>query len=299
ANDMRNMGGMRKSMPVTFWVYVFGTLSLAGIIPFAGFWSKDEILAESLGEGYTLVYWLLSLAAFLTAFYMGRQIWMVFFGEPRHEAAARAVESPRVITIPLMILAALSLLGGLLNLPFPGMQYLSLWLKQTIESIEPGTINWAVALIATVLAVAGLYLSWLLYGRTPVKVGDEDPLQKILGPVFIGMQRKWGVDEAYKFLFTDPYRRLSRFLAITVDEKFWHDWFHEKVLVRGFNLIAKEGLSDYTDKRGIDRFFDGLADSMRRASERLRHVENGFVRSYALAIFVGVVAVIGYIAFFR
>ncbi|HTP01715.1 MAG TPA: NADH-quinone oxidoreductase subunit L, partial [Anaerolineales bacterium] len=169
ANDMRNMGGMRKSMPVTFWVYVFGTLSLAGIIPFAGFWSKDEILAESMAEGYTLVYWLLSAAAFLTAFYMGRQIWLVFFGEPRHEAAARAVESPKVITIPLMILAALSLLGGLLNLPFPGMQYLSLWLKQTIESIEPGTINWAVALIATVLAVAGLYLSWLLYGRTPVK----------------------------------------------------------------------------------------------------------------------------------
>ncbi len=79
--DMRNMGGLRKTMPVTFWVYVIGTLALAGIFPFAGFWSKDEILAAAFSQGYTAVYWLLTIAAFFTAFYMGRQIWMVFFGE--------------------------------------------------------------------------------------------------------------------------------------------------------------------------------------------------------------------------
>ncbi len=107
-NDMRNMGGLRKTMPVTFWVYLAGALALAGIFPFAGFWSKDEILADSFSKGFTAVYWLLTIAAFFTAFYMGRQIWMVFFGEPRHEAAAHAQESPRIITVPLIVLAVLS-----------------------------------------------------------------------------------------------------------------------------------------------------------------------------------------------
>ncbi|HSB01621.1 MAG TPA: NADH-quinone oxidoreductase subunit L, partial [Anaerolineales bacterium] len=123
ANDMRNMGGMRKTMPVTFWVYIVGTLALAGIVPFAGFWSKDEILLDARRH-YPSIYWLLTAAAFLTAFYMGRQIWLVFFGEPRHEAAAHAEESPGVITIPLMILAVLSLIGGALNLPFEGFHNL-------------------------------------------------------------------------------------------------------------------------------------------------------------------------------
>jgi NADH-quinone oxidoreductase subunit L len=295
ANDMRNMGGMRKTMPVTFVVYVIGTLALAGIIPFAGFWSKDEILAESLEKGFTAVYWLLTLAAFFTAFYMGRQIWMVFFGEPRHAAAARAQESPLVITVPLMVLAALSVLGGALNLPFPGLQFFSLWLKGTIEQIEPGTINWSVASIATVLALLGLYLSWLLYGRAPLKAGERDPLQRMLGPVFTGMNRKWYVDEAYKAAILDRYVGLARFLANTVDQRFWHDWFHEKVIVAGYNFLTQVLLNHYMDQRGIDAFFNGVGEWTRRAGASLRRVENGFVRTYALAVLVGVVAIVGYL----
>jgi len=295
ANDMRNMGGMRNTMPVTFLVYVMGTLALAGIIPFAGFWSKDEILAESLSENYTIVYWLLSIAAFLTAFYMGRQIWMVFFGEARHAAAARAQESPKVITIPLMVLAALSIVGGALNLPFPGLQFLSLWLKGTIEQIEPGAINWTVALIASVLALAGLYFSWLLYGRAPLKAGETDPLQRMLGPVFTSMRRKWYVDEAYEALFLDTYVGVARFLATTVDEKFWHDWFHEKIIAAGYNFLTGILLNRYADQRGIDGFFNGVGDWTRRAGAGLRRIENGFVRTYALAVLVGVVAILGYI----
>ena len=133
--DMRNMGGLRKTMPVTFWLYIIGTLALAGIVPFAGFWSKDEILLDA-SRHYPIVYWLLTIAAFLTAFYMGRQIWMVFFGEPRHEAAAHAEESPKVMTIPLMILAVLSLVGGALNLPFEGFHNLGHWLGYTLGEVE-------------------------------------------------------------------------------------------------------------------------------------------------------------------
>ena len=157
--DMRNMGGLRKTMPVTFWVYLTGALALSGIVPFAGFWSKDEILAYAQQNGFTAVYWLLAIAAFFTAFYMGRQIWMVFFGEPRHEAAAHAEESPKVITVPLMVLAALSVLGGALN--YPGLDTLSNWLHTTVQFIKPIEFQMNVALISTGLALLAILISWL------------------------------------------------------------------------------------------------------------------------------------------
>jgi len=97
--DMRNMGGLRKQMPVTFWLYIFGTLALAGIFPFAGFWSKDEILLDA-AKKFPVIYIFADRCGFLTAFYMGRQIWMVFFGKPRHAAAEHAQESPKVMTVP-------------------------------------------------------------------------------------------------------------------------------------------------------------------------------------------------------
>jgi NADH-quinone oxidoreductase subunit L len=97
--DMRNMGGLRRRMPTTFVVYLIGALALAGIPPLAGFFSKDEILLDaSLTNGW--VYGLLTVAAFLTAFYMGRQVWMVFFGKARSEPAAQAEESPALMTVP-------------------------------------------------------------------------------------------------------------------------------------------------------------------------------------------------------
>ncbi|MEK7275838.1 MAG: proton-conducting transporter membrane subunit, partial [Chloroflexota bacterium] len=111
--DMRNMGGLRAHMKTTFWVYLIGALALAGVFPLAGFWSKDEILADAwkigVGEGQwhgLAVYLLLTAAAFFTAFYMGRQVFMVFFGGGRTEAATRAHESPKVMLVPLIILAA-------------------------------------------------------------------------------------------------------------------------------------------------------------------------------------------------
>jgi NADH:ubiquinone oxidoreductase subunit 5 (subunit L)/multisubunit Na+/H+ antiporter MnhA subunit len=194
-----------------------------------------------------------------------------------------------------MVLAALSLLGGLLNLPFPGLQFFTLWLKGTIEQVEPGTINTTVASIATVLALAGLLLSWVLYGRQPVRAGEPDPLQRILGPIFTGMSRKWYVDEAYKALILDRYADISRFLANVIDEQFWHDWFHEKVIAGTYNFVTHVALNRYADQRGIDAFFNGLAEWTRKASAGLRRIENGFVRSYALAVLVGVVAIIGYL----
>jgi NADH-quinone oxidoreductase subunit L len=294
-NDMRNMGGLRKTMPVTFWLYLIGTLALAGIWPFAGFWSKDEILANAFSQGFTLIYWLLTIAAFFTAFYMGRQIWMVFFGEPRHEAAAHAEESPRVITVPLMVLAALSVVGGALN--YPGVDTLSHWLEQTVAFIKPIEFQMNVALISTGLALLAILISWLLYGRKPLQAGEIDPLKKMLGPIFTGMERKWFVDELYWALFLDRYVDIARFTADVIDGKFLHDWFHEKVIVGTYNWVSQIALNRYADHLGIDAFFNSLGQWTKDTASSLRRFQNGFVRSYALFVLIGVVAILGYLIF--
>jgi NADH-quinone oxidoreductase subunit L len=291
-NDMRNMGGLRKTMPVTFWLYMIGTLALAGIFPFAGFWSKDEILADAFNEGFTAVYWLLTIAAFFTAFYMGRQIWMVFFGEPRHEAAAHAQESPKVITVPLMILAFLSILGGALNLP--GLHILTEWLEHTIE-VHAGEFVWGVAIISTVLALLGIWISWLIYGRTPLKAGQPDPLKERLGAVFTGMENKWYVDELYQAIIITPFAKMSQFLADVIDWRFWHDWFHETVIAGTYNWVSNVALNRYADQQVIDAFANGLGDVTQWLSATMRRVQNGFVRSYALSVLLGVVLIVGYL----
>jgi NADH-quinone oxidoreductase subunit L len=291
-NDMRNMGGLRRTMPTTFWLYMIGTLALAGIFPFAGFWSKDEILADAFTDGFTAVYWLLTIAAFFTAFYMGRQIWMVFFGEARHEAAAHARESPRVMTVPLMVLAALSILGGALNLP--GIHTFAEWLEHTIE-VHAGEFVWSVAIISTILALLGIWISWLIYGRNPLKAGQPDPLKERLGSVFTSMENKWYVDELYQAMMVTPFVKVSQFLADVIDWRFWHDWFHETVIVGTYNWVSHIALNRYADQRGIDAFANGLAGVTQWLSATLRKIQNGFVRSYALSVLLGVVLIVGYL----
>jgi NADH-quinone oxidoreductase subunit L len=294
ANDMRNMGGLRNTMPTTFWLYLIGTLALAGIPPLAGFWSKDEILADAFTEGFTLVYVLLTLAAFLTAFYMGRQIWMVFFGEPRHEAAAHAEESPPVITVPLMILAVLSVVGGALNLP--GLHTLTAWLEHTIE-VHAGEFVWSVAILSTVLALVALYVSWLIYGRNPLRAGETDPLKIRLDGFFTALENKWYVDDLYQAIIVTPFVKISYFLADVIDWRFWHDWFHEKAIAGTYNWLSNIALNRYADQRGIDAVANDLGSVTQWLSATLRKIQNGFVRSYALSVLLGVVLIIGYLIF--
>ena len=114
----------------------------------------------------------------------------------------------------LMVLAVLSIFGGMLNLP--GLHTLTAWLEHTIE-IHPGEFNMQVALTSTVIALFAIFLSWWLYMRKPLEAGQPDPLKKMLGPVFTGMENKWFVDEAYWFLFVDRYVDLARFLALVME----------------------------------------------------------------------------------
>jgi NADH-quinone oxidoreductase subunit L len=292
--DMRNMGGLRKTMPVTFWLYMIGTLALAGIFPFAGFWSKDEILLDA-SLHYPLVYWLLTCAAFLTAFYMGRQVWMVFFGKPRHAAAEHAQESPKVMTVPLMVLAALSVLGGALNLPLEGFHNLGHWLGYTLGEVESLPLNLQVAGISTGLALLAILISWLIYGRSPLKAGQVDPLKKPLGPIFTGMESKWLIDEVYQAIIINPFNKVSKFLADVIDWRFWHDFVHDTVILGTYNWVCEIALNKYSDQQGIDAFANWLGDATQSISATLRKLQNGFVRSYALSVMLGVVLILGYL----
>ena len=292
--DMRNMGGLRKTMPVTFWLYIIGTLALVGIFPFAGFWSKDEILLSASLYSRS-VYWLLIAAAFLTAFYMGRQIWMVFFGEARHTAAAHAEESPKVMTLPLVVLAVLSLVGGVSNLPFDNFHTLGHWLEYTLGEVETLPLDLKVAATATILALAAIYISWLLYGRSPLKVGQVDPLKKPLGPIFIGMESKWMIDEVYQAIIVNPFTKGSQFLADVIDWRFLHDFVHDTVILRSYNWLSEIALDRYADQKGIDAFANWLGTATQWLSGNMRKIQNGFVRSYALAVMLGVVIILGYL----
>jgi NADH-quinone oxidoreductase subunit L len=300
--DMRNMGGLRHRMKITYWVYLIGAIALAGVPPLAGFWSKDEILAE----GKTLnapVYWLLAIAAFLTAFYMGRQILMVFFGEPRSASAEHAEENPPIMTIPLMVLGALSLIGGLLN--FPGIDSLTLWLEHTIQSVQEVPFNLVVASLSIVLALLAIGISYYFYAvrykamqAIPKAKRPDDPLRSVLGPIFYGMERKWFVDEFYETIIVRPYKwmahMLSRGEAEAADPTMVQDFLHE-VIVAGSYRVFSNLMALTIDLGFIDAIATGMARLVERSAKRLRNVQTGFVRNYALVVFLGVVLIIGYL----
>lgn len=291
--DMRNMGNLRKHMPVTFWVYVIGSLALAGVIPFAGFWSKDEILADAWNLGVVeghwnglVVYALLTIAAFFTAFYMGRQVWMVFFGSERTEAAKHAHESPPVMTVPLIILAVLSVIGGALNLP--GLHWLGQWIEHTVE-VHILDFNPVVAGLSTVIALVAIGLAWLIYGQKPMLTW-ADPLER-LGGLFTFLNRKWYIDELYDAIILRPFENLSLVLGYALDWEFWHNIVHENVIAGGFKWFAN--FLSSVDRGVVDGFFLGLGRFVRAWADYFRQLQTGYVRNYALAVLFGVVIVVG------
>ena len=160
--DSRLMGGLRGRMKTTFAVYVIGALALAGVPPLSGFFSKDEILAAA-AEHSLILYLVLALAGFLTAFYITRQIFLIFMGDARSDAAEHAHESRPLMTRPLIALALLALLGGVINLP--GAAPLQAWLAHTTGEAEAGTLDLTVAALSTLIALAGIGAAYWLYGR--------------------------------------------------------------------------------------------------------------------------------------
>lgn len=302
------MGGLARKMPITYWTYLIGTLALAGIIPFAGFWSKDEILADAWTVGYVdgdlrgyIAFAILLIAAAFTAFYMWRQVTMVFHGEPRSEAADHAPESVPSMTIPLIVLAFFSLVAGFFNTPtgFLGLDNLfgahrfTDWLEQTVAHAHAGEFQLGIAALALILALGAIFLAQRIYGRNKAVVDNRDPLalRGETSALWTLANAKLYWDETYNRLFERPFNALSRFFADTLDWAFWHDYIHDTVIYKGFNAVG-DLLSQPIDLGIIDGIVNGVGRVARWVSGGLRVIQTGYVRTYAITLLVGVVLVI-------
>ncbi len=302
-NDMKTMGGLRHRMPRTFWTYIIGTLALVGWLPFAGFWSKDEILGEAFhlwreGGTFSLPLWVWlagTLGALITALYMGRQIGLVFWGEPRHGAAEHAHESPHSMTTPLIVLAIFAVIGGLANLPsnvplvggelhhFIGEVH---EVSEVVHS-EALALNAIVAGLSTVLAVGGLIFGWAIYRN--YRVGEVEPFQRWLGPVFTLLKNKYYVDELYRAVFIRPTVWLAdisfRFDTGVID-------YLVNLVGRVTRVVADFG--GVFDAKVIDStLVDGTGKVTNSFGGWLRQTQTGRVQNYVLVIAVTVLLLLG------
>lgn len=312
--DMRYMGGLRHKMPTTFWTYLIGAVALAGIFPFAGFWSKDEILAHAFATGnreisqvMLVVFVMLLLAAMCTAFYMGRQLSMVFFGKPRHEAVEHAHESPRIMTIPLIVLAFFAVVIGLANLPryndvaYAGEAHLVLehWLEHSVMVFEleeegvlehpphtPTSIQPGIALGSTLAALAAMGLAFFLYRNKPQKATDPDLTEKI--PGLWSIFGRLPVDTLYMKVFIPLFNRFAHWLAHRFEWAFWHDFFHNRIIRDTFVEFAGF-MANVIDKQGVDGIVNGVGSVTKRIAGGLRLSQTGYARTYALSVFLGAV----------
>ena len=263
ANDMMNMGGLMSKMPRTAWTFLIGGGALAGIVPLAGFWSKDEILTHAwheflhghdFGTFWPFFVWLLlTIAAALTAFYTARQICLTFFGRPRTEAAQHAHESPPSMTWPLMLLAFFAIILGLFGTPWANQYH------HLIGEAFPATpFDPFVAGLSTALAVGGAALGWLVYGRKPLVAGQVDPVKRWLGPVHTVLENKYYVDELYQAIFIRPVIWLAGIFS-----KFDYDWVINRIVnfvgrasvffaerSGEFDLVIVDGLVNWVGRAG-------------------------------------------------
>ena len=255
--DMWKMGGLRKSMPITFASMTVAWLAISGIPPLAGFWSKDEILAVVYGRGGAwIVLWAIGLiTAALTAFYMTRLLVLTFLGEPRWDENQKPHESPVLMTVPLLVLAGLSVIGGFVNTAWiPSMEH---FLEPAFEMVEQAHLpaagaQVALAIASVVAAVTGIALGFRRYGALPDETG-----------------------EAWKFV-EDGYR---------VD-----DLYGATIVVAGRR--GAETLAFSADTKVIDGAVNGAGGLVTRFSAWLRPLQSGFARSYAVGIMVGAVGLV-------
>ncbi len=270
--DMRRMGALKKLMPITAITFILGWLAIAGVPPFAGFWSKDEILLNAWEKSPVL--WAVGLfTALLTAFYMSRQVFMVFFGKARwgHDAPEDAPEeikhlhpheSAWTMTTPLVVLAGLSLVGGLINLPFSkDVEFLDKWLEPVLEHSGMRVVGASsglkvtLAVIAVIVGGVGIAIAYAVYLK-----GKADP-KKIELPI---LAQGWRYDASLAAFFGGPARKMADFTAFVVDRK------------------------------GIDGAVNGIAKLAAGGGQQLRKTQSGYVRNYAAYIAFGAVVLLGW-----
>jgi NADH-quinone oxidoreductase subunit L len=297
-NDMMEMGGLRKKMPYTFWTFLIGMLALAGVPPLAGFWSKDEILAVAFVQNP--VVWVMgTLAAFITAFYMTRQVCLTFAGEPRNKEI-HAHESPPVMYVPLIVLAIGAALLGLLGVPAelpvlgpllgnnPFHHFLAEQFGQWHYAHLPHVgFNGSVMLISIVMAGLGIALGYLLYGRKPLGEGQRDPLER-LGFIWTLLRNKYYIDEIYRATIIRATIGLADLLFK----------FDQGIIDAIVNLVGKlterwSYVSRLFDTYVIDGIVNGVGRVTSAVGEELRYIQTGRVQNYMVIVVISVVLLMG------
>ena len=263
--DMRKMGGLRRKMPVTFWTMLIAGGALAALPPLAGFWSKDEILGAAFTNGHLILYAVGIITAILTAFYVTRALWMTFYGEPRdHHLYDHAHESPRVMTLPLVALAAGSaVLGIVVGFP-PEQGFIHRYLAPVVEAAgvaehapEIATIV-ALAIVSVLAGVIGIAVGVSMYVRHRP---DPAALTRAAGPVYRVLVNKYYIDELYDHRFVEAARAFA-------------------------------GASWAFDIHIIDGLANRLGWAFAMGGQGLRRVQTGIVGNYALTIVAGLLLVL-------
>ncbi len=263
--DMRKMGGLRRVMPWTFATFLVGSLSLSGVFPFAGFWSKDEILGAAWHD-QPVLFWLALAVVFLTAFYMFRAIFLTFEGEyqggeaPEDTSHGRDPshphESPWLMVLPLAVLAVPAVLIGFTNAR-GGIEHLLTGALPDPESVHKVHFSWGIALGSSAVALSGIGSAWLFYGA---KVLSAERVSAALRPVHVLLERKYFLDDLYE------------------------DVLVKNVLYRGVTA----GLA-WFDTNVVDAAANGIAIGAKLTSFGLRQLQTGQVQVYAAFALLGVV----------
>ncbi len=296
SNNMSDMGGLRKEMPRTYWTFVIGSLALAGIIPFSGFWSKDEILVTLGHEGYTAVMWIAIAGAFVTAFYMTRAVMLTFHGT--YKGHGHPHESAPVMTVPLIVLAVGAAVVGFLNVP--GLEFgeagnFTSWLgmrEVAMGDHHPEAPDWAAAAIGLGAAALGILAGLALFARDRETQRERDRFE--IPALYPLLRRKYYMDDAalgLVWLVKAPAARAV-------------DWVNDYIIDGVVNTMGflAAGLAQFVygglDQRGIDLGFNAFAYGSGGSGEKLRRLQTGRVQQYA-SVFVGaaVMFVIGFVIF--
>ncbi len=324
--DMMNMGGLRKTMPVTFWTFLIGGLSLSGLpLITAGFWSKDEILAdawlvlEQYGSGaHALVFVVLALAAFMTAFYTMRQISLTFGGEPRTEAAAHANLGQGLVsftmTLPLLILAVFALAAGFVGVPndfplfgpifspeynnFKHLMIEALPLSEATAAFaslpdyhaKPPPFNIVPVATSFLVALLGLWLGWRMYWRRPLKAGEPDPMVAALGPLHPVLKNRYYLDDVYGKVFVKPSQWLGVQVIAFLDRGIIDAILH--LIGRVFTWLGD--LIKVLNLWLIDGVGDGIPIAIFHFGGWLRRMQTGRIQQYLLLVLAAAV-VIGFV----
>lgn len=276
-NDIRDMGGLAQKMKITTITFLIASLSIAGIFPLSGFWSKDEIVATAAHHPIFLV--LTLLIAFMTAFYMWRLCFMTFFGKPRDQHRFdHAHESPRSMTWPLIFLAFLSVFAGWVGIPWLSHGFSSFVYHGEPHHAEP---SWALMIISTIVGVSGIGLAYLIYYKKAI---SAEKIVSRVRPIHKLLFNKYYFDEIYQAVIINPTMSVARWM--------WN--FDARIIDgavngTGWATIKWSDIKEWFDTWIIDGAVNGVGWLVQQLANLLRFMQTGKVQFYAMFILIFVV----------